>query len=185
MAKRINQLIIPTKQLEQIFSHAREGAPHEVCGIVAGAGNVVKQVYPTRNVADDRTRHYVIDPQDLATLLPTIEQNRMELIGFYHSHPNGGFIPSVTDIRQATYPDCVYLIVRLKNNQPELAAWQIIYGQVKRVFISPYEYDTHEIEMSDELTSQSRNAVLIAAFIAVVIVIVVAVMLLPPPPVIP
>lgn len=184
MIKRINQLIIPSEQVEQIFAHAREGVPREVCGIVAGIDNVVTVVYPTRNVADDPTKHYVIDPQDLARVLPEIELKRMELIGFYHSHPNGGFIPSVTDIRNATYADCVYLIVGMNKATAELAAWQINYGQVRRVFISD-EYDKYDVELMDKLLPAHRFAMLIAGLISVVIVIVVALTLLPPPPVIP
>ena len=44
---------------------------------------------------------------------------------------------------------------------------------------------THEIESLDEMTSETRIAILLAAVLAVMIVIVVAVSLLPPAPLIP
>ena len=121
----MDDLWLTNEQAEQIIDHAIQDAPHEACGILAGKGNRVIKVIRTKNTASDPKRRFEIDRYALAQLLPQLERDGFDLLGFYHSHPNGDTIPSQTDIREATHPNITQLIVGLKRAQPQLGVWKI------------------------------------------------------------
>lgn len=170
------------EQARAIVDHARSEAPNEACGVIAGRGTVTHEVIPIANVADDQQHTYVMDEQSLVTTLISIEKRGLELVGFYHSHPNSDPIPSPTDIRQATYPATPYLIVSLKGSEARLSAWLMRYGQVTPVEVyvgveSPPE--------SRSLSTAQKIAILLSALIAFILMIVLSLSLLPPAPIIP
>jgi len=172
---------------KQIIAHAHEEAPHEVCGLLVGDAQQVTQVIPVANVAQDPEHHYMLDPHALSQHLPQIVNSGQELIGFYHSHPSGKPIPSPTDIKEAHYPDSVYLIVGLAAKHTEIAAWHINNLQVDRVNLhisdSPPEFiATPE---TPDLSTAQRNAIILSALFAVLMVITLSLALLPAPPPLP
>jgi proteasome lid subunit RPN8/RPN11 len=176
-----------TAQILELQRHALRVWPDEACGVLAGQGQAVTSIIPLPNTAADPKRSYRIDDRALADTLRDIELKSQSLIGFYHSHPNGSHIPSPTDVRQATYPDALYVIVGLRNREsPEVGAWSIRSGEVKPVEIetgsAPERKDEDE---GDDLTPTQARAVMLAIVLSVIFVLVVALSLLPPAPVIP
>jgi proteasome lid subunit RPN8/RPN11 len=104
-------LELPRVLATQILSLARDAAPFEIVGVLGGphAGRV-STMYPLQNVADQPERAYQAEPAGLARALVAIRREQLELVGIYHSHPNGPSTPSSTDLKQATW-DVPYLIV--------------------------------------------------------------------------
>lgn len=99
---------------EEMIAHARQGAPEEVCGILAGAEGHLTRLYRMRNVADNPVVTYHMDPHEQLRVFQEIEDDRgWEIAGIYHSHPASPAYPSPTDMRLAFYPDAVYFIVSL------------------------------------------------------------------------
>jgi proteasome lid subunit RPN8/RPN11 len=101
--------------LQSIIESARVSIPDECCGILLGRssrrGAVVEQVRPAQNVnPSDRRRRYEIDPQVVFEALRAARKGGLEVVGFYHSHPEGAPSPSVIDADLA-WPDKYYLIV--------------------------------------------------------------------------
>jgi proteasome lid subunit RPN8/RPN11 len=98
---------------EQMRAHVEKLAPEEACGLVAGrrlAGEYhAEAVLELANILHSRTR-YRIDPQEQLDAFNLIDEQNLDLIAIYHSHPNGPDHPSPTDIAEAYYPDAVYLI---------------------------------------------------------------------------
>lgn len=168
-------------QAQQIVAHARADAPREACGIIAGRGETASEIIPIPNAAADPLHTYYMDERRLAEALISLEQRKLELVGFYHSHPNGEPLPSPTDTRQATYPDTPYLIVGLKG-EAKLAAWLLRRGQVTPVTLYIGSLPPAE---APQTTPTQRAAVIISALIALAVLIVVSLTLLPPAPVIP
>lgn len=105
---------------DALFSHAREGASEEICGVLAGAGSTVSTTYRVPNVADSPRTRYELDPEKQLEAIERAESEG-ELIGFYHSHPEGPTEPSATDRMQATWPDAYYVIVSLPAET--VSAW--------------------------------------------------------------
>ncbi|MCH7659369.1 MAG: M67 family metallopeptidase [Euryarchaeota archaeon] len=105
---------------DALFSHAREGAPEEICGVLAGAGSTVDTTYRVPNVADSPRTRYELDPEEQLKVIERAESEG-ELVGFYHSHPEGPTEPSATDRMEATWPDAYYVIVSVPENS--VSAW--------------------------------------------------------------
>lgn len=77
--------------LEEMMQHAAEAAPHEACGLVVMAGKKHRLVR-ARNLADQPTLHFDLDPEAWLDV-----KDHEEVIGIYHSHPNGRAQPSQAD----------------------------------------------------------------------------------------
>ena len=72
---------------------------------------MIARVYRSTNVASNLATTYEIAPQELFGLMREIRAAGLELMGIYHSHPNGKNQPSPRDIELAYYPDTVYVII--------------------------------------------------------------------------
>jgi len=95
-----------------IITHAQEGKPEEVCGLLRGHAGLATKLLRVKNVAPNRIMDYEVDPETLVTLFDW-EEAGDELIAIYHSHPGGPAYPSASDAYQAYYPDTVSLICSL------------------------------------------------------------------------
>lgn len=169
-------------QAQAIIAHARADAPREACGIIIGRSEHATDVIPVPNIAADPLHTYIMDEQKMIAVLSSLDQRSLELVGFYHSHPNSDPLPSPTDIRQATYPDTPYLIVGLKGGSPRLGAWKMRAGQVSEV---PIIIDENPPDTPPALSDAQKVAIVLAALIAAAALIVVSLSLLPPAPAIP
>jgi proteasome lid subunit RPN8/RPN11 len=90
---------------------ARRNAAVECCGLLAGDDGVVSHVHPAKNISETPATSYEIAPDELLTLMREIRAAKRELLGIYHSHPNGKNEPSKRDINDAYYPDAAYFIL--------------------------------------------------------------------------
>ena len=111
-----------------IRAHAEAGYPHEVCGILSGdaAGGAVRvrRVLRARNLNTERARdRYEMDPAAQVEADRAARAEGLEIVGFYHSHPDHPPRPSPTDAAHA-WPGYVYVICRVtKEGMRELRAW--------------------------------------------------------------
>ncbi|WP_336364391.1 desampylase [Halalkalicoccus salilacus] len=110
---------------ETMLERAHEGAPREVCGVLGGrrtaASVLVESAVPVPNVADEPRARYELDPERQLAAIESLEERGEEVVGFYHSHPDGPAGPSATDRAQATWPDAHYVIVSLPEES--VGAW--------------------------------------------------------------
>ncbi len=176
-------LWLPDHHLEALVAYARAGVPNEVCGILAGHGGAVQRVIPVENTAADPRHHYTLDARALSRHLPALEREGLDLIGFYHSHPDSDPIPSVTDIALAAYPDSVYLIISLKSAVPRVAAWHIYRGRVDSVELHRGTNPPQAASDRAPLSPVERAAVFVTVLLAFALLIVVSLVLLPPAPI--
>jgi proteasome lid subunit RPN8/RPN11 len=117
----------------QIVEHAQSGYPDEVCGLVAGRGDVATAAYPGRNISPTPAVTYELD-HDTLTRMIDFEAAGLELVAIYHSHPRGPEIPSPTDIAHAYYPESVYLIVSLATpDRPMVRGFRITNEWVREI----------------------------------------------------
>lgn len=171
-------------QAQILAKQALSVAPDETCGVLIGKNQRVTEVIPIKNIADKPEVHFEFDPEQQATIFSKIYRDRLDLIAIYHSHPRSEPIPSDTDIRNATYPDVIHLIIGIKNNEPLLAAWQIRGLFVNRI---PLIIDDNFkiLPGNKSLSTAQKNAIILSGFIAIIILITYAIYLLPPAPPIP
>jgi proteasome lid subunit RPN8/RPN11 len=98
----------------EILLAAARAYPSECCGLIEGTdcgdGWQVRALHETANVAEDKTRHFTIDPQRQFDLLRALRGMQTRIIGCFHSHPDGNPEPSATDRAHAYEPDFLWLI---------------------------------------------------------------------------
>ena len=97
--------------VDEIAAHAREALPNECCGVLIGKDSAILEVRRTRNLADSRTR-FELDPKGHIDARREARRCGLDVVGFYHSHPQSEAVPSQTDIAEGSYPDVWHLIVR-------------------------------------------------------------------------
>lgn len=106
--------------LEAIRSHGAEGYPHEICGIMVGppGGGMVTDVRRARNIVVDRARdRYEIDPRDHIRIQREADAAGLEIVGYYHSHPDHPAQASRFDTERS-WAGYVYLIVSVHQGEP-------------------------------------------------------------------
>ncbi len=103
---------ISAEALGQMRAAAAAAHPREACGILLGEGALIREARETRNVHPSPHTHFEIDPQAL------IDAHRAaraggppQVLGYFHSHPQGPAIPSATDRACASGDGRVWAIV--------------------------------------------------------------------------
>lgn len=136
----MERLTISREHLDAVISHARSDLPNEACGLLFGSDGRVEQVRPILNV-DSSPVTYSFDSREQLRVMGEMESRGLKLVGIYHSHPDSPPIPSLTDIeraffpgtREPNFPDAVYMIVSLTENEPEVNAFLILGSEVQKV----------------------------------------------------
>ena len=123
-------LKIPLHIHDDIVTHAREGFPLEVCGIVGGRDGVVTALFRMTNT-DQSNEHFTMAPKEQFAVVKELRARGLEMLGIYHSHPETPARPSEEDIRLAHTPGVSYLIVSLADaSTADLRSFRITGGSV-------------------------------------------------------
>ena len=107
---------IKKNHIDQIKEHAQKDYPHECCGILLGKFNgsekTVTEVLEITNEKEDENKHnrYLIPSSKILQTELYAIKNDLDIVGFYHSHPNHPATPSSFDVEHAL-PVYSYLIV--------------------------------------------------------------------------
>ena len=122
--------------LDEIVAHAREEAPNECCGMLAGGDGTATRIYRARN-AEASPFRYTIHPQDQIRIMTEIEERGEEVAAIYHSHTRTAPYPSQTDINfAANWPGVEWIIVGLASGEPPQVRSYLIDGaEVREVAV--------------------------------------------------
>lgn len=120
---------ITRSHYEQMLEHAREEAPDECCGMIAGRDGEAVEVYRATNTEHSPLR-FMIDPKEQLQIDREIEDAGLDLTAIYHSHTRTEPKPSQTDLTFAKlWPGVLWVIVGLAGAEPEVRLWRIEDGQ--------------------------------------------------------
>jgi proteasome lid subunit RPN8/RPN11 len=97
--------------LATLLEEAARADPREACGLLLGKGARVALAQPATNVHAQPERHFEIDPAALIAAHRAQRAGGLELLGYYHSHPNGRAEPSASDAAAASGDGRVWAIV--------------------------------------------------------------------------
>jgi len=106
--------------IEAIEAHGAEGYPDEICGIMLGAqaDHVVTEVRRARNIIVERSQdRYEIDPRDHIRIQREADATGLDIVGYYHSHPDHPAQASRFDTERA-WSGYVYVIVSIQGGKP-------------------------------------------------------------------
>jgi proteasome lid subunit RPN8/RPN11 len=108
--------------LHKIKVHAMEAYPEECCGILVGVvGESGKEVYDVVRIDnakdENRTRRFLITPEEYRRAEENASAEGLGIMGFYHSHPDHPARPSQFDLDHA-WPWCSYIIAAVEQRIP-------------------------------------------------------------------
>lgn len=117
-------LIIGQAEYDEIRRHGEDTYPHECCGVMLGVidddTRTVKSTVRCGNTRDDRPQdRFNIDPKDLVRIQRQGREQGYDIVGFYHSHPDCPAQWSRTDLAEAHWIGCSYVITRVDNRKAQ------------------------------------------------------------------
>ena len=112
---------------DAVVRQGYRGGDREVCGVLAGdygdEESRVLDVSPVANAADTPQVRYAMDPEEQLAAIDGVEDDGLDVVGFYHTHPAGPTHPSDTDVDRATWPGYSYAICAF-DGYPFLGSWR-------------------------------------------------------------
>jgi proteasome lid subunit RPN8/RPN11 len=121
---------ISTDLLDQIRAHGVKDYPYECCGLLLGRyraeGKLVQETYPISNAREESAKRnrFLIEPEELMHGERYAREHDLEVVGFYHSHPDSPAVPSQYDLEHA-WPTYSYIIVSTTAERAkDLFSWE-------------------------------------------------------------
>jgi desampylase len=105
------RLEISRGALATILAESAASPTREICGLLLGKSGRVLRAVACRNLAEDPTRSFELDPRALIAAHRAARTGGPAVIGHYHSHPSGLAAPSVHDAAHAMGDGAIWLIV--------------------------------------------------------------------------
>jgi proteasome lid subunit RPN8/RPN11 len=121
----------------EVRRHGEETYPHECCGVLLGLSldgvqpgvNQVEAVVRAGNTRTDSAHNrYQISPQELIKIQRDARQRELDIIGFYHSHPDHPARWSATDFAEAHWLGCSYVITSVEHGKAVLTNSFLLAG---------------------------------------------------------
>ena len=116
--------------LTQIREHGVRDYPYECCGLLLGhyeaEGKVVSETYPISNAREESAKRnrFLIQPEELMRGERYARSKDIEVVGFYHSHPDSPARPTQYDLEHA-WPTYSYIIVSTSEGRSgDLFSWE-------------------------------------------------------------
>jgi len=127
-----SMLKIGRKEYEALRQHGEETYPHECCGVLLGQidgdKRVVTSIARCGNTRTDSPKNrYNIDPKELVRIQREGRERGEDIVGFYHSHPDHPARWSQTDLAEAHWFGCSYVITSVEEGKAVLTnAFELI-----------------------------------------------------------
>lgn len=119
-------LLLSTSVDAAIRAHGRETFPHECCGALLGRDGTVHEAYALPNTTDEGPRRrFLVRADDYRGAENRAREAGLDLLGFYHSHPDHPARPSQYDLDHA-WPSFSYVIVSVMAGEDKLlTSWRL------------------------------------------------------------
>ena len=115
---------------DDMVEHGLAAFPNEACGVLAGKEGRPVKFFPMTN-QDASPVSYRLDPKEQLRVFDEIEDEGWDLVDIFHTHTHSEAYPSETDLRQAFYPEAVYLVMSLSDrSNPVLRGFRIDDGSI-------------------------------------------------------
>jgi proteasome lid subunit RPN8/RPN11 len=110
---------------ESLRAHGEQTYPYECCGVLLGRAegetNVVRQIVQAGNTRlDSAHNRYSIAPVELIKIQRQARGLGLDIVGFYHSHPDHPAQWSATDFAEAHWLGCSYVITRVAEGKADI-----------------------------------------------------------------
>jgi proteasome lid subunit RPN8/RPN11 len=117
---------------EEIAAHGERDYPYECCGLLIGrfvgqGSKTVIETYPISNAREEaaKRKRFLIRPEELLQGEKYAAKANLDIVGFYHSHPDHPAVPSQYDLEHA-WPSYSYIVVGVAGGQREdFRSWEL------------------------------------------------------------
>jgi proteasome lid subunit RPN8/RPN11 len=126
----MSRLVISADHLQAAGQHAAATYPDECCGVLIGRiledSTIVERLLSADNERNDsRHNRYLINPETVLAAHKEARALGLDVVGYYHSHPDHPARPSEFD-REHAWPGVSYLIVSVeKGNVADSRSWRL------------------------------------------------------------
>lgn len=115
-------LLLRRADYDDLRRHGEETYPNECCGILLGlregSHRIVREIRPCENARTDSPHNrYSIDVRDLIHAQRDAHERGLDIVGFYHSHPDHPAMWTQTDFTEAHWIGCSYVITSIAKGQ--------------------------------------------------------------------
>ena len=150
-------LRIQFSDYESLRRHGEQTYPHECCGVLLGrcvdGVNEVEEIVEAGNTRTDSAHNrYQIAPVELIRIQRQARAKSLDILGFYHSHPDHPAHWSVTDIAEAHWLGCSYVITRVAKGKADVTNSFLLVGTTEED--KSFEGEPIEIMMAVSTTSK-------------------------------
>jgi proteasome lid subunit RPN8/RPN11 len=131
-------LSIGEADYQALRRHGEEAYPHESCGVLMGRTEgderVVSRVARCANTRHDSPHNrYGIDPLEILRVERQGRERGEDIVGFYHSHPDHPARWSATDLAEAHWIGCSYVITSVGRGRAEATNSFLLVGDAGRL----------------------------------------------------
>ena len=124
-------IVLDEQHLAEIRQHGERDYPFECCGLMLGRfennDKVVVETYPISNAREEEAKRnrFLIRPEELMNGERYARERGLDVVGFYHSHPDDRAVPSQYDLEHA-WPTYSYIVVAVeKGRAVDLRSWEM------------------------------------------------------------
>ncbi len=125
-------IYLTEEHIKQIEAHGERTYPHECGGMIIGhfdaeTGKRTVELLPMENAAAAADQHnrVLILPKDVLRAERFAREKKLDVIGYYHSHPDCAAVPSQFDLDHAL-PVWTYIIVSVEaGTAVDIRAWEM------------------------------------------------------------
>jgi proteasome lid subunit RPN8/RPN11 len=115
-------LILSRALYDDLRAHGEATYPNECCGILLGHSDAdalrVTQILRAGNTRTDSAHNrYHIAPEELIAAQRQARTTGLDIVGFYHSHPDHPAQWSQTDFAEAHWFGCAYVITAISRGR--------------------------------------------------------------------
>lgn len=131
------EIQLPRKITNQLLHLAQLSPEQEICGLIGATNGIASTCYPIENTSEQPETRFQLNAKQHIGAISSMRNKNEVLFAIFHSHPTAPAIPSATDIKLATYPDAIYLIISLDTKGVlEIRGFTIIDQTVEEIPLS-------------------------------------------------
>ena len=150
-------------EYEALRAHGEETYPNECCGVLLGkkvSGEAINHVHQIVRAGNTRTdsahNRYNIAPQELVRIQRQARGLSLDIVGFYHSHPDHPAQWSPTDFAEAHWLGCSYVITSVEKGKAVLTNSFLLTGAEEDT--KKFEDESIQIDIADKANNQKGQA---------------------------